>query len=60
MRVTSWQILKKMKKFKTDHASFLSNMIRENPSNKTPEQIIPKAILECFKELDSHLEKGLL
>ncbi len=51
------KILERMRNAKTDYASFLSKIIRKNPNNKTPEQIIPTAILNCFKELDKNLRK---
>ena len=62
-KIKNWnneKILEEMTNHKSTYASFLSNIIRENPNNKSPEEIIPKAILNCFTDLDNNLNKGVL
>ena len=48
------KILDKMNKNKAQYAGFLADMIRKNPNKKKPEDMIPKAVEECF---DKILEK---
>ena len=48
---TDKQIQEKLNSKKTTYASILSDIIRENPNNKNPEDLIPNSILNCFNKI---------
>ena len=41
----------RMKNNKASYASFLADIIRANPNKKKPEDMIPKAVIECFDKI---------
>ena len=52
--ISKWpdeKIKEKLNSKKATYASFLSDIIRENPNNKSPEDLIPKPILNCFNKI---------
>ncbi len=41
---------------KATYASFLSDIIRENPNNKKPEALIPQTVLNCFNKIKEDMK----
>ena len=52
-RLSEKDILKKMqsKNNKASYSSFLADIIKENPNEKKPRDIIPKAVWQCFNRI---------
>ena len=53
--LTNDKLIKKMRKEKTGYAGFLADIITQNPNKKPTEQLIPKAAMEAFDQLEGWL-----
>ena len=50
------ELYDKIKKDKTGYSGFLADIIRENPENRKPEELIPQYVLDAFNRIKEWLE----